>query len=238
MNFNYFDSLTYFVSRNPPSPYKGLKIGSRLILADGGETATAPIRAFEYNDAGMVQAMRMFGLPSFLRKLYTFYIRYIKRDEVYAGLLDGWHAKPVVDFWPLVAKREEYKAQWFAFWQERKLDFVLTVPNALPAVPHEGMKNGFSACGYTFLFNLVIFPYHADNSPCLLPLNSWIILPVSYQSHMLMGRWINWRASVPEIAMRSNEGHMRIMTLLRCMGYPWVYKLLGKGLRRKGSSKP
>lgn len=147
-------------SRNPPSPYEGLKIGSRLILADGGETATAPIRAFEHNDAGMVQAMRMFGLPSFLRKLYTFYIRYIKRDEIYAGLLDGWHAKPVVDFWPLVAKREEYKAQWWAFWQERKLDFVLTVPNALPAVPHGGMKNGFSACGYTFLFNLVIFPYH------------------------------------------------------------------------------
>ena len=186
----------------------------------------------------MVQAMRMFGLPSFLRKLYTFYIRYIKRDEVYAGLLDGWHAKPVVDFWPLVAKREEYKAQWWAFWQERKLDFVLTVPNALPAVPHGGMKNGFSACGYTFLFNLVIFPYNSNDSPCLLHLCSWIILPVSCQSHMLMGNWINWRASVPEIATRSNEGHMQITTRLRCMGYLWVCKSSGKDSRRKGSSKP
>ncbi|KIM42466.1 hypothetical protein M413DRAFT_134551 [Hebeloma cylindrosporum] len=152
------------VDINPPSPYEGLKLGSRLILADGGKTATAPMRAFESNDPGMVQAMRMFGLPSFLRKLYMLYVRYIKRDEVYAGLLDGWHAKPVVEFWPLVAKREEYKAQWWAFWQEKKLDFVLTVPNALPAVPHGGMKNGFSSCGYTFLFNLL------DYSAGVLPI--------------------------------------------------------------------
>ena len=212
-------SGTYLVSRNPPSPYEGLKLGSRLIFADGGKTATAPIRAFENNDEGMVQAMRMFGLPSFLRKLYTLYVRYIKHDEIYAGLLDGWHAKPVVDFWPLIAKREEYKAQWLAFWQESKLDFVLTVPNALPAVPHGGMKNGFSSCGYTLLFNLVIFMYHPDNSPCSLPLHSWTILPVSFQSHTLMGRWINWRALEPEIATRLNGERMQITTLFRWLVY-------------------
>ncbi|KAF8157116.1 amidase signature domain-containing protein [Crassisporium funariophilum] len=158
------------VEVNPPSPYDGLKIGSRLILADAGKTATAPIRFFEYNDAGMVEAMRMFRLPSFVRKLYTMYVRYVKRDEVYAGLLDGWHEKRITEFWPLVAQREAYKNQWFEFWQEEKLDFLLTVPNALPAVPHGGMKNSFAACGYTFLFNVLdyaagVLPItHVDNA--------------------------------------------------------------------------
>jgi hypothetical protein len=143
---------------SPPSPYDALKIGSRLILADGGKISTAPIRAFESNDPGMVQAMRMFRLPALLRRLYTWYVRYVRRDEVYAGILEGWHAKRVVEFWPLVAQREAYKGKWFEFWKAAELDFVLTVPNALPAVPHGGMKNGFSSCGYSFLFNVVCFP--------------------------------------------------------------------------------
>lgn len=103
----------------------------------------------------MVQALRMFRLPSILRKLYTLYVRYIRRDEIYAGLLDGWHEKRVTEFWPLVAQREGYKNQWFEYWQQENLDFVLTVPNALPAIPHGAMKNSFAACGYTFLFNVV-----------------------------------------------------------------------------------
>ncbi|KAF8799574.1 amidase signature enzyme [Phlegmacium glaucopus] len=143
------------VEIHPPSPYEGLKIGSRLILADGGKIATGPIRAFEYNDAGVVQAIRMFQLPTILRKLYTMYIRYIKRDEIYAGLLDGWHEKRVTEFWPLVAQREGYKNRWFEYWQQEDLDFVLTVPNALPAIPHGAMKNSFAACGYSFLFNVL-----------------------------------------------------------------------------------
>jgi Asp-tRNA(Asn)/Glu-tRNA(Gln) amidotransferase A subunit family amidase len=35
---------------------------------------------------------------------------------------------------------------------------LLTVPNATPAVPHNGLGNSFSSCGYTFLFNLVDYP--------------------------------------------------------------------------------
>lgn len=97
----------------------------------------------------------MFRLPAILRKLYILYIRYIKRDEIYAGLLDGWHEKRVTEFWPLAAQREGYKNQWFEYWQQEDLDFILTVPNALPAVPHGGTKNSFGACGYTFLFNVV-----------------------------------------------------------------------------------
>lgn len=120
--------------------------------------STDPIRPFEFNDPGVVQALRMMNLPNILRKIYAFYVRYIKRDQVYAGLIDGFSAKSAKETWTLIAQREAYKTQWFDFWDEQKLDFLLTVPNSLPAVPHGGMKKGWRACGYSFLFNLVSHP--------------------------------------------------------------------------------
>ena len=105
----------------------------------------------------MREAMRWFKLPSFLKRLYIFYIRYIKSDPIYAGLLEGFREKSIQEYYALIARREDYRARWFKKWNEQGLDFLLTVPNALPAVPHGGMKKGFKVCGYTFLFNLVRF---------------------------------------------------------------------------------
>lgn len=114
-----------------------------------------PMRLFESNDPGVFQARVMFALPRWVKRVYAWYLRRIRRDEIYAGLIEGWSEKRITEYLPLVAKREGYRKEWFDMWQELDLDFVLTVPNALPAVPHGGMKEGFKACGYTFLFNLV-----------------------------------------------------------------------------------
>lgn len=103
----------------------------------------------------MRQANIWFYLPRFVQKAYIWWVRYIKRDSVYAGLLDGWREKTIAEYWALVAQREAYRAKWFGAWNDAGLDFLLTVPNALPAVPNNGMKYGFKSCGYTFLFNLV-----------------------------------------------------------------------------------
>ena len=54
-----------------------------------------------------------------------------------------------------MAKREAYKARWHEWWNGEALDFMLTPVNATPAVPHRGMREAVSSCGYTFLFNLV-----------------------------------------------------------------------------------
>lgn len=97
----------------------------------------------------------MLCVPRVLKQLYAWYLRYIRRDALYAGLIEAWHEKTVEEYLALVARREAYREQWFDMWDAHKLDFVLTVPNALPAVPHGGMKEGFKACGYTFLFNVV-----------------------------------------------------------------------------------
>lgn len=131
-----------------------------LISHTTGDQSTEPIGSAEFNDPGIIQALKMLRLPHFLRKLYAFYIRYIKRDEVYAGLIDGFTKKSTMETWKLIGQRELFKSQWFEFWAEEELDFILTTPNALPAVPHGGMKKGWRACGYSFLFNIVSRPHN------------------------------------------------------------------------------
>jgi hypothetical protein len=106
--------------------------------------------------------------------------RYIKCDEIWAGLIEGWYEKTIREFWILSGERESYRRDWWEAWngagrsgidvaplkvptidkdpgEGERMDFILTVPNALPAVPHDGMKDGWTVCGYTFLFNLVRF---------------------------------------------------------------------------------
>ncbi|KAG5653307.1 hypothetical protein H0H81_001267 [Sphagnurus paluster] len=117
---------------NPPSPYEGLKIGAQLLVADGGRTAMKPFRSGESNDAGVAQVLRMLSLPRWAKRLYV-----------------------CARTWPVVAQREDYRRRWFEMLQKEQLDFVLTVPNPLPAIPHNGMKDGCKALGYTLLFNLL-----------------------------------------------------------------------------------
>ncbi|KII84633.1 hypothetical protein PLICRDRAFT_355330 [Plicaturopsis crispa FD-325 SS-3] len=163
------------VAIDPPSPYEALKVASQLLLADAGKTAVKPMVKGESNDPGVRQALLMFKTPRWMKHLYAWYLRHIRGDELYAGLIETWHEKTVAEFWALVAQREDYRKRWFDMWTDEELDFVLTVPNALPAVPHGGMKEGFKSCGYTFLFNLLdyaagVLPItHVDRSRDALP---------------------------------------------------------------------
>lgn len=112
----------------------------------------------------MISAFRGLRLPYFVMKLYAWYYRYIRRDPIYAGLIDTHYEKTMPEFYALIARREDYRSRWFKVWRDAEVegrqgdagvDFILTVPNSLPAVPHGGMRHGWKACGYTFLFNLV-----------------------------------------------------------------------------------
>ncbi|KAI0763995.1 amidase signature enzyme [Trametes elegans] len=143
------------VKLNPPSPYEGLKLGFQLLLADAGKVSTGPIRWGESNDPGVHQVRIAFALPRFVKRLYAWYLRNIKRDDAYAGLVENCSEKNVEEYLALVAQREGYREQWFNKLKDEAIDFVLTVPNALPATPHGGMKHGFKGCGYTFLWNIL-----------------------------------------------------------------------------------
>ena len=131
-------------------------IASTLLNADGCKTFRSFFRTGEWNDKGAAQMNFYMKIPRPIKYLYYLWVKYVRQDEIWAGLLRNWHQKSAFQQWKWVAKREAYKARWHGWWEnDAKIDFLLTPPNATPAVPHDGMKDAVSSCGYTFLFNLV-----------------------------------------------------------------------------------
>ncbi|KAF4635022.1 hypothetical protein G7Y89_g3079 [Cudoniella acicularis] len=164
------------VDVEPPSPYEALYIASQLLNADGCKTFKSFFRTGEWEDTGAKQMSWLMSLPSPFKWVYYMWVKYVRRDEVWAGLVKDWKEKSAYEQWKFVAKREAYKAKFHDWWeQEAKIDVMITPPNATPAVPHDGMKDAVSSCGYTFLFNLLdytcgIMPItHVDKSLDQLP---------------------------------------------------------------------
>ena len=139
----------------PPSPYLALQIGSNLLTADGCKTFLQFFRTGETNDPGARQMSLYMKIPRPFKYLYYLWVKYVRGDEVWAGLLEHWHEKSSYEQWRWVARREAYRALWHDWWNAQDIDFMLTPVNATPAVPHRGMREAVSSCGYTFLFNLV-----------------------------------------------------------------------------------
>ncbi|KAF8865384.1 amidase signature enzyme [Acephala macrosclerotiorum] len=166
------------VDVEPPSPYEALVIASQLLNADGCKTFKSFFRTGEWEDPGAKQMSWLMSLPSPVKYVYYLWVKYVRRDEIWAGLIKDWTPKSAYEQWKWVAKREAYKAKFHDWWeQEAKIDVMITPPNATPAVPHDGMKEAVSSCGYTFLFNLLdytcgIMPItHVDKALDQLPSN-------------------------------------------------------------------
>ncbi|KAB8304158.1 hypothetical protein EYC80_003577 [Monilinia laxa] len=163
---------------NPPPPYEALCIGSQILNSDGCKTFKSFYRTGEWVDSGAKAMSWLMSLPRPLKWVYWAWIKYVRRDDIWAGLIKSWHEKSAFEHWKLVARREAYKAKFHAWWEEEvKLDFMITPPNATPAVPHDGMREAVSSCGYTFLFNLLdytagVMPItHVDKELDQLPSN-------------------------------------------------------------------
>ncbi|KAK2600390.1 hypothetical protein N8I77_009927 [Diaporthe amygdali] len=143
------------VEINPPDMYRALKLGSLLLNADGCSTFKSPMRSGEWEDTGANQMSWYMRLPRPFKWVYYLWVKYIRRDDIWAGLVRDWHAKTAEQNWKLVNERELYRAEWFEWWNQVGIDFLLSPPNATPAVPHDGMRDAVSSCGYTFLFNIL-----------------------------------------------------------------------------------
>lgn len=143
------------VEVDPPSPYEGLRVASLALNADGCQMFRSFFQGGERNDPGAAQMEFLMHVPGPLRYLYYLWVKYVRRDDVWAGLVRDWRPQSAFENWKLVARREAIRADWFDWWEESGVDFLITPPNATPAVPHGGMKDAVSSCGYTFLFNLV-----------------------------------------------------------------------------------
>jgi len=156
-------------------------ISNKLPTPFLAETVMKPFLFMEPNDPGVVTLLRLIRLPWIFRKVYTWYLRYFRRDEITAGLVEVISKKTTTEHYALVAQREAYRFRFFEAWQESEIDFLLTVPNPLPAVPLDGMSDSMMTLGYTFLFNIVrvyniLYSFGLANK---FP-TSWITLPVSF----------------------------------------------------------
>lgn len=143
------------VELDPPSPYQALCLASILLNSDGLKTVRSFFRWGEWNDRGVNQMLWYMRLPQPFKYLHYLWVRYIRRDPIWAGLLRNWYHQSGYEIWQLNANREAYKRRWFHYWDEVGIDCLIAPPNATPAVPHKGMHDAVSSCGYTFMFNLV-----------------------------------------------------------------------------------
>lgn len=139
------------------TPAYGLQIASVLLNADGGKTWRTPFRSFEMCDPGANVMEFYMSLPRPVRYLYCLYVRYVRRDPLWASLLRYLGPLSSFEQWKWVAKREAFRAAWFEWWSkpEQSYDFIVCPVNATPALPHGAMRDAVSSCGYTFLWNLL-----------------------------------------------------------------------------------
>lgn len=139
-------------------PLDALRIASTLLCGDGGQTYKSFFRTFEWIDTGARQLYFYASrLPRFFKYAHYLYVRYIKRDPVWASLLVNMGQLSAYENWQWVAKREAFKATWFEWLRqpEQSFDLLLCPANATPALPHNAMHDAVSSCGYTFMFNLL-----------------------------------------------------------------------------------
>lgn len=126
-------------------------------MRDGGlpgETLNPPLKG----------TIGLLALPRFIKNVMAWFNR--ATDPFYANLLEVMYPKTVVQERDLVARRDEFRAEWHERWTEENLDFVLTVPHPLPALENgTGERASLMSAGYTFLFNMVR-PTFAHCVPC------------------------------------------------------------------------
>lgn len=150
---------------NPPQnakPIDGLSLAAQLLNSDGCDTFNSLNMSFEPTDPGAAQMRFWSQLPSPLRYAYYLWVKYIRRDPIWADLIRDFGHKTATENWALVAKREAFRSIWYEWWGSKNskesaepYDFLLTPVNATPALPHKAMANACASCGYTFLWNLL-----------------------------------------------------------------------------------
>lgn len=135
----------------PPSIAEGFSIGLQLCFSDAGECRPPaflydshrikgagyfqPLRRDEKLDPVMSGSKFLLGMPLFIKRLLAMLTRSLTGDELGASLIESLHTKTAAEERALVVARDEYRARWYDAWEEEGLDFVLTVPHPLPAIP-------------------------------------------------------------------------------------------------------
>lgn len=184
------------VTFDSPSPLRALRIASQLLMSDAAKIATRGMLAGESVDVGVWRAAHAARLPRIFKRIYAWFLKHIYGDKVWAYLVRDWNEKTITERWDLVYEREGYKAEFFDAWKQSGIDFLVTVPNATPALPHKGLYESIASCGYTFLFNLL--DYSAGVLPVTKVDKSKDQLPVGFNvkklNRVAKGAYTNYNA--------------------------------------------
>ncbi|EGY15657.1 hypothetical protein VD0002_g6916 [Verticillium dahliae] len=132
-----------------------LRVASLALNSDGCLTYSSFLRPGEWVDAGAAQLSYLASMWRPTRYLYYLWVKYVRRDALWADLVRDFRPQSAFEAWKLVSQREKIRLAWFDWWEAAEVDFLVTPPNATPAVPHDGMGEAVSSCGYTFMFNLL-----------------------------------------------------------------------------------
>lgn len=178
------------VDFTPPSIIEGLKIGYQLLFSDGGKQTSAPLRLTEATSPPTQTVLTLLRLPRLIKHLLSTILRstnFLCRllrlgappDPLSADLYSILHEKTVLEERELVGKRDTYRAEWHRKWIEEGIDFVLTVPHALPALENGGSERAtLMSAGYTFIFSLL--DYTAGVIPTTTVSSTLDALPPSF----------------------------------------------------------
>ncbi|KAF8547725.1 amidase signature enzyme [Imleria badia] len=123
------------VNFTPPPITEGFSIGLQLCFSDAGAGYFKPLRRDEKLDPVMSGSRSLLGMPLFVKRLLAMLTRSLTGDEVWASLTESLHTKTAAEERALVVARDEYRERWHDAWEAEGLDFVLTMPHPLPAIP-------------------------------------------------------------------------------------------------------
>ncbi|KZT10329.1 amidase signature enzyme [Laetiporus sulphureus 93-53] len=169
------------VDFKPPSILEGLKIGYQLMFADGGASLRSLRRWGESTNGAQAAALLLLSLPLWIKVLFAFMLRTCSRpwgrNDTWAALVEVFNACSVEREHALNVERERYKRAWGEAMAD--LDFLLTVPHAIPAVPKGGSDAAtLVSASYAFLFN--VLDYAAGVQPVMTVDATRDALPAEY----------------------------------------------------------
>ena len=144
------------------------------------------LRTGEYISPALRTVRLILRLPLWLKRFQARCLRWFSRpwgrNDAWAALLEVMHPKTTLAERELIVQREAYRAAWHEAWYAEGLEFVLTVPHALPAVPRDLRASDRATLVFSLSLSLLpsffpslslsIFPPSPSNLPVFPPSSS------------------------------------------------------------------
>ena len=141
-------------------PLTSRTAGKLSMLHTPATSLLTPLRSGETINQAIHILVNTCRLPGFVRSLIASYLRWTSRppgrNDVFADLLACIGSASAAQERALIVRRDAYREQWRKALQAQGIDFVLSVPHALPPMPKGGTGIAtLVSANYAFLYNIV-----------------------------------------------------------------------------------